>query len=216
MARKATGTRERILDAACELIAEKGYAATTHQAICDAADANIAAINYYFGSKEELYAKVWSRAFEQMHEAHGVAPGEGMPPEDALMAIVRARLEGVFDEGPGGHFAKIIFHSVHEHGHETTRKQFDRDLKPMMERFHRVVQGVLGPKATEMHVSSCAFSIHSQCVHLNVARRQGIGHGILADRNPPPESQEKLIRMMLTFVAGGVRHMRDQIDQGNL
>lgn len=48
-------TRERILDAAGELFALKGFSATTIRDICDKAEANIAAVNYHFRDKESLY-----------------------------------------------------------------------------------------------------------------------------------------------------------------
>ena len=50
-------TRERLLQSAIELFAEKGFAAASVRDICTRAEANIAAINYYFGSKDSLYAE---------------------------------------------------------------------------------------------------------------------------------------------------------------
>ncbi|MEU9605514.1 TetR family transcriptional regulator [Streptomyces sp. NPDC048057] len=55
-------TRERILDAAVRLFGERGYAATSLRAVTEAAGANIAAVNYHFGSKEGLLRAVVSRA----------------------------------------------------------------------------------------------------------------------------------------------------------
>ncbi|MFI6287799.1 TetR/AcrR family transcriptional regulator [Streptomyces sp. NPDC051018] len=57
-----TDTRERILDAAIGLFGERGYAATSLRAVTEAADANIAAVNYHFGSKEGLLRAVIDRA----------------------------------------------------------------------------------------------------------------------------------------------------------
>jgi AcrR family transcriptional regulator len=48
-------TRANILEAAGQLFAERGYADTTSKAICERARTNIAAVNYYFGSRDELY-----------------------------------------------------------------------------------------------------------------------------------------------------------------
>jgi len=47
--------RTRILNAAGPIFAEKGYDAATVRRICQVADVNVAAINYYFGGKERLY-----------------------------------------------------------------------------------------------------------------------------------------------------------------
>lgn len=47
--------RERILCAAGQEFAERGYEAATVRDICLAAGVNIAAVNYYFGDKRRLY-----------------------------------------------------------------------------------------------------------------------------------------------------------------
>ncbi|MDN4051581.1 CerR family C-terminal domain-containing protein [Massilia sp. YIM B02763] len=47
--------RERILGAALRLFVERGYASTSVRDIAQAADANVAAIAYYFGDKAGLY-----------------------------------------------------------------------------------------------------------------------------------------------------------------
>jgi AcrR family transcriptional regulator len=57
-----TDTKTRILNAAEELFGERGYAATSLRNVTDAAGANIAAVNYHFGSKEGLLRAVVSRA----------------------------------------------------------------------------------------------------------------------------------------------------------
>lgn len=57
-------TRQRILDAAGQLIAERGYAEATSKAICALAQCNLAAVNYHFGSREGLYRAV----LKEMHQ----------------------------------------------------------------------------------------------------------------------------------------------------
>ena len=48
------GTRERILSAAEALFAERGFDTVSLRDITGAADANVAAVNYHFGSKDKL------------------------------------------------------------------------------------------------------------------------------------------------------------------
>ncbi|RMG59448.1 MAG: TetR/AcrR family transcriptional regulator [Deltaproteobacteria bacterium] len=57
MARKKSG-REKIIDAAERLFAEKGFRAVIVRAITKAAGVNVASVNYHFGSKENLYLQV--------------------------------------------------------------------------------------------------------------------------------------------------------------
>ena len=56
-----TGVRERLLAAAATLIADEGAAAATSRAISTRAGENLAAITYYFGSKDELVSEALIR-----------------------------------------------------------------------------------------------------------------------------------------------------------
>lgn len=64
---RATATRTRLLDAAERLFAERGFAATSLRTVTDAADANVAAVNYHFGSKEGLLRAVVERAMASVN-----------------------------------------------------------------------------------------------------------------------------------------------------
>ena len=52
-------TREQILCAAEVLFAEKGFSHTSIRDITEKADCNIAAVNYHFHGKENLYIEVF-------------------------------------------------------------------------------------------------------------------------------------------------------------
>src|SRR6266542_1206325 len=68
-ARGGAATKERILDAAEALFMEHGFEATTLRAITAAAGVNLAAVNYHFGSKEELFQAVLTRRLDPMNQA---------------------------------------------------------------------------------------------------------------------------------------------------
>ena len=55
-------TKARLLEAAGEEFADKGFELARVRAICDRAEANLAAINYHFGDKEHLYLEVLREA----------------------------------------------------------------------------------------------------------------------------------------------------------
>ena len=63
----AAETKERLLDFAETLFMEHGYEATSLRAITTAADVNLAAVNYHFGSKEELFQAVLTRRLDPMN-----------------------------------------------------------------------------------------------------------------------------------------------------
>ncbi len=54
-------TRDRLLDSAERLFAENGVDATSLRHITNDAEANLASVNYHFGSKEELFRQIFAR-----------------------------------------------------------------------------------------------------------------------------------------------------------
>ena len=61
-------TRERLLDAAQKLFVERGIDATSLRSITTEADANLASVNYHFGSKEELIQAVFARHLDPLNK----------------------------------------------------------------------------------------------------------------------------------------------------
>jgi AcrR family transcriptional regulator len=60
-------TKTRILDAAEQLFMEHGFEATSLRSLTSAACVNLAAVNYHFGSKEELFQAVLTRRLDPMN-----------------------------------------------------------------------------------------------------------------------------------------------------
>ena len=66
--RRPPATKDRILDAAESLFMEHGFEATSLRSITAAAGVNLAAVNYHFGSKEELFQAVLTRRLDPMNQ----------------------------------------------------------------------------------------------------------------------------------------------------
>ena len=101
-------TRERILNAACELFAEKGFSGTTTQDICTHADANIAAVNYHFRSKENLYREVWEHLHALAAERWAVSMDKAVSAEEKLRLFIRLRVETILSSGPESRLPRIV------------------------------------------------------------------------------------------------------------
>lgn len=83
-----TPTRERLLVAARACLGRTGLAGATSREITREADANLGAITYYFGSKEELVAEALADALrEWLAPAMEVLSRDGDPAERMLVAI---------------------------------------------------------------------------------------------------------------------------------
>ena len=73
--RGAAATKERILDTAEALFMEHGFEATGLRSMTAAAGVNLAAVNYHFGTKEELFESVLTRRLDPMNQERVAAAG---------------------------------------------------------------------------------------------------------------------------------------------
>jgi len=97
---ETTATREALLDAAEELFAEQGIEGTSLRTVTGKAGANVAAVHYYFGSKEGLIREVFARRLAPLADnrlARLAACGE--PGEQTLECILRAFVEPFVELG---------------------------------------------------------------------------------------------------------------------
>ena len=96
-----TRTRERILDVAEKLFSDNGFESTSLRMITAAADVNLAAVHYHFGSKAGLLHATARRRIDPVNaerirrlEAAVDAAGGGTPPVEAIVdAFVRPAIE---------------------------------------------------------------------------------------------------------------------------
>ena len=106
-------TKDRILGAAEELFAQFGFSGTSLRQVTSRADVNIAAVNYHFGSKENLVNEVFRRRMDGMSADRLAAlkaaveqsPGELEP---ILAAFVEPALALAQDRHGGGAFVRVV------------------------------------------------------------------------------------------------------------
>jgi AcrR family transcriptional regulator len=154
---EAGTTREKILHGACELFARQGFQDTTVQQICRKAGANIASVNYYFGSKGKLYIASWKYAARLTEEVGGPID-ESLPPEEWLRRVVRQWIKVMFSDGPSGWFPLLIHNEIHN-----SSAYFNEVVKTLMDqvckRFSKQVAAYLGPEATPFQMESAVRAI---------------------------------------------------------
>ena len=61
-------TKQRILDSAESLFARHGFAGASLRQVTASAQVNLAAVNYHFGSKENLINEVFRRRLDSLNE----------------------------------------------------------------------------------------------------------------------------------------------------
>jgi AcrR family transcriptional regulator len=106
-------TRQQLLDVAGQVFSERGYADATSKEICARAGVNLAAVNYHFGSRDQLYEAVLVEAHHhllKLEEMQAVASTEADP-----RAKLRAILTGIVHRAasPDAHWgARVVIREL--------------------------------------------------------------------------------------------------------
>jgi len=206
----AQETRQRLLAAAAEVFAEKGFWETTHAEICGRARTNTAAVNYHFGSKENLYVESWKYSFEKSVEAHppegGVAPDA--PVRERLHGRILAFMQRMAD--PDNHEVEIM-HKEMANPTGLLTETLQQAIEPMRQGLRSIIRELLGACAGEQQVSFCQMSVIGQCfgpmLHLRQARRTP---GLSRPAGPLLAFDvEELAEHVTQFSLAGIRGIRE-------
>jgi AcrR family transcriptional regulator len=123
---KQKDTRQRILDAAEELFMQHGFEGTSMRMVTGSAEVNLAAVNYHFGSKEELMQAVLRRRLEVINrermrlldEAEAKAGGEPLKPSVIIDCFFGTLLRVAADQkAGGGTFLRLLGRTVTDPSH---------------------------------------------------------------------------------------------------
>ncbi len=144
-------TRSRILDVAEELFGERGLDRVSIRDITRKAKANLAAINYHFGSKEDLIAAVFERRVVPVNEARLAAldmveksAGKRIPKLEAILeAFIRPALQSSLKPSKGGTaFSKLFGRCLSEPSPEV-EVLLKRQFAPLVERMEAALKKAL-------------------------------------------------------------------------
>lgn len=199
-------TRQRLLDAAGEVFAARGFRCATVREICRKASANIAAVNYHFGDKDGLYMEVLREAQRVAHAKYPVTLGLGpdAPPEQRLHAFVRSSLLRLLDPGrPAWHGVLISREMV-----EPTAALdllIKESVRPRFELLLGIVRELVGPDVAEERVRLCAQSVIGQCLYYYHGRH------VISRLRAPDEGRspdvERLAEHVTEFSLGAMREL---------
>jgi AcrR family transcriptional regulator len=161
--------RERIVDAAGELFAKRGFEATTVRDICQAADANIAAVNYYFGDKQRLYVEAVVRAHRwRMERVKLPEWSADTKPEQKLADFIKTFVRRV-RSGPGDTWhTRLIMREIGNPS-AACAELVQSSIRPQFEILLSIL-GELLPEETNIEkLRLTAFSIVGQCLFYHFA-----------------------------------------------
>lgn len=162
---KRDATKERLLEAAGHVFAERGFEHATVRDICRRAKANVASVNYHFRDKAGLYAEVLTYGARQGVEAFPPDLGLQADPsaEEQLHAFIYSFLRRFLDSSRRSHWYSTL--CAHEMIAPTGAldRVVHQVIRPLAERLEAIVQSLM-PRAPAETVGRCAMSIVGQCL----------------------------------------------------
>ena len=160
--RAADPTRDKLLEVAEQVFADRGYQAATIREICVRAGANVAAVNYHFGDKLGLYTEVLQQSIRAAQiDAVRSALDKTAPAEEILRAVIRARLQGVCrGDLPAWHL-RILTHEMAQPS--PAFQQFINKIgRPIFKRLLELIGGMIGLPPDDEKTQLCAVSVIGQ------------------------------------------------------
>lgn len=197
-------TRQRLIESATRLFAERGFAKVPVREICRAAGANVAAVNYHFGGKTGLYQEIVQSAIRTMHGTTQEIEklGEGRPPEEQLRIFVRVFLTRVV-QARDGWIHRFMAHELNDPtpALDMVIKQV---IKPRMAYLGSVIAALIGCRSTDPRVAHAVMSVQAQCLVLlndKIAAR-------FQQFQMTPKRLEQVAEHITTFSLAGIKALK--------
>ncbi|MEM8757856.1 MAG: CerR family C-terminal domain-containing protein [Planctomycetota bacterium] len=185
-------TADRLLRAAGEEFARVGFRSASVRAICDAAEANVSAVKYHFGSKERLYLAVWEAAAADMVSKEPMPRlGDAGDPRETLREFVAWFMRLVLTESESHPIAgRLLAHETVMPTPGALEVFVRRCCGPIKDEVSRIVEAVVGRRVGRKTHEDLVFAVIALCVNAKHSREilTELGH-------PPPTTRAGINRM---------------------
>jgi len=195
-------TRQRLIEAAGQVFAEHGFHAATVRQITERAGVNVAAINYHFRDKTELYAACLHEAHCTAMEACGEWDCESEEPEDRLHHFIDRMLRRMLNpKRPKWHPAIMSREMFEPTG--ALDQLVERGIRPDCRELEAIVHQLTGGDLPRDRVFMLGFSVVAQCLFY-LQNRPIIERLYPKFRNKPP-TVEQLVEHIYAFSVTAIR-----------
>ena len=205
--RGAQDKRQRLLEAAGEVFAQRGYRGATIQEISQRAKANIASVNYHFRDKESLYREVFRYAMSQARGRYLAYPSDAAErrPAQRLRQELRRNLKSNFSADREPWLAMLFFREMLEPS-GVFETLVEENLKPYQQQMESLLREVVGPQVDEHSIRFSAFvTIAISGYFYNV---QQYIKRLYPEERFSGESSDELADLIARFVVGGIRALK--------
>jgi AcrR family transcriptional regulator len=161
-------TKTRLLEAAGEEFALRGYQGATIRSIIRRAGANVAAVNYHFRDKEGLYVQAVLEAHRGCISGEPDVPPDASP-EELLRAHIRHFLSNVLAVGRDDHWHYRLMMRELLQPSPASEVLVRENVRPKFERLCVIIRR-LRPDLDGRKLTATVFSVVGQCLHYKMAR----------------------------------------------
>ena len=204
--------RQRILDAAANLLAENGYDRTSVRDITKLACCNVASVNYYFGGKDNLYLEVCRQRLTLLRQVRIEGINSVMNRSDRKVTIeelIRGFAEAFFkpltDKNTGKTLMQLMWREMVE-PHLPERMFLEEVVNPITRTFTGAMKKVC-PKLSDNEILLSIESIIAQLIHVIMLQKFQTAHR--PSDMPIPEISS-YIDHIVEFSAAGIRNFSEK------
>jgi AcrR family transcriptional regulator len=195
----------RLLEAAGHVFAAKGYDGATVREICERAEVNVAAVNYYFRDKERLYIETVKSACRQHNERFPMPDWPpGTPPKQKLreFILIFCRRMVCDDEAP---WKRQLFLREMAQPTAACAELVSETIRPTAARLGAILEELL-PGVPEGKRLQIGFSIVGQCLFYRML--QPVVSELAGEREFRTYTAEKLAEHITEFSLAALQAAR--------
>ena len=203
----ARSVRDRLLDSAEQLFAERGFDGTSIRDLAAAAGCNIASVNYYFGGKEKLYIEIWRHHLHLLRETRVasvdkvLSESAGKPDLDDLLRSFAYSFIGPFvDESGGPRLIRLMAREM-LNPHLPPNMFAEDVIMPILSAMQNALAKAC-PELPESKIPLVVFSLVGQLIH---TIRLKTMLGSMDNETLPRFEPAEVIDHIVAFTAAGIQ-----------
>ncbi|MDY0360899.1 MAG: CerR family C-terminal domain-containing protein [Desulforegulaceae bacterium] len=205
-------TKKKLIEAAGEIFAQKGFKFATVRDICKKAGTHVGSVNYHFRDKEGLYEAVLQYSHISVLEKYPPNLGitNNSTPEEKLKAFIHSFLLRILDEGVPAWHGKLM---AQEFANTTNavHKLIEKSIKPLHIYLASIVRELIGHEKNcknETAVFLCTISIVGQCIQYFKGKEI---IEALCPRGFSTKDVKMLTEQITLFSLGGIENIKKEL-----
>lgn len=196
--------KDKIIEAAGEIFAQKGYQNTTIRDICQKAGIYQLSVNYHFGSKENLFREVLLKTYQDTEEISLMEEIKDLPPDRQLEKVIRIRVMSIFSSGKQGKYFKIIAKEI-SNNYDLVVEIMSETVIGYLEFLKGIFNQLSSGKLGDFELNYCVYQLMS---HVSALSAHEKAVQVLFKTNTPSEEQlEAFIQHVKKFTIAGVERL---------